>query len=194
MSEPVDWPGELSPADLDAVSEPGGPVAAALAWVEMVLDGRIAESWSATGFCFRLHLARHWAWNHRAPLHDAGYDPLEVATELADAGPAHRPALEPDLRVLIEGHRLDPAGGGVVVDERSPDGRLLGPALGNGGQPPQRRRAERARETKHRLPPAGRGGSGGSTPTGVYPTGHRYARGRRVCGAGYGPARAGMPF
>src|SRR5205807_4722936 len=90
MSEPVDWPGELSPADLDVVAGPGGPVAAALAWVEMVLDGRIAESWPATGFCFRLHLARHWAWNHRAPLHGAGYDPLEVATELADAGPAHR--------------------------------------------------------------------------------------------------------
>jgi hypothetical protein len=90
MSEPVGWPGELSPADMEVVAEPGGPVAAALAWVEMVLDGRIAESWPATGFCFRLHLTRHWAWNHRVPLRDAGHDPLEVATELADAGPTHR--------------------------------------------------------------------------------------------------------
>src|SRR5258705_11856799 len=56
----------------------------------MVLDGRIAESWPVTGPGFRLHLARHWAWNHRFALHDAGEDPLEAATGQADHGPAHR--------------------------------------------------------------------------------------------------------
>ena len=89
MDERSGWR-ELSPADLDAVAGAGGSVAAALAWVEMVLDGRIAESWPVTGPGFRLHLARHWAWNHRFALHDAGEDPLEAATGLADRGPAHR--------------------------------------------------------------------------------------------------------
>src|SRR5437763_13123303 len=90
MDETVGWPGELSPADVDVVGEPGGSVAAALAWLELVLEGRIAESWPLTNFRFRLHLTRHWAWNHRFRLHDAGHDPLEVATGLAYDGPDHR--------------------------------------------------------------------------------------------------------
>ncbi|HEV7861772.1 MAG TPA: hypothetical protein VGR20_03690, partial [Acidimicrobiia bacterium] len=65
MSEPAGWSGELSPAEVDLGAEPTGSVVAALAWVEMVLDGRLAESWPLTGSAFRLHLARHWAWNHR---------------------------------------------------------------------------------------------------------------------------------
>jgi hypothetical protein len=89
VSETADWPGELSPADLDLVAEPAGSVAAALAWVEMVLDGRISESWPWTGPGFRLHLTRHWAWNHRFQLHEAGHDPMEVATGLADDGFVH---------------------------------------------------------------------------------------------------------
>jgi len=90
-SDPPGW-SELSPADLDGVAGRGGSGAAALAWVDLVLDGRIAEAWPSTGFGFRLHLTRHWAWNHRFGLHGAGYDPLEVATALADNadGPAHR--------------------------------------------------------------------------------------------------------
>jgi hypothetical protein len=90
VTEPASWPGELSPADLDVLAAPGGSVAAALAWVEMVLDGRIADSWPATGPRFRLHLTRHWAWRHRFRLHDAGHDPLKVAAGLADDGPGHR--------------------------------------------------------------------------------------------------------
>ncbi len=89
MTEPSGWPGELTPADLDLVAEPTGSVAAALAWAELVLDGRIAESWPGTGPAFRRHLTRHWAWNHRFALHSAGRDPLEVANGLADSGPEH---------------------------------------------------------------------------------------------------------
>jgi len=89
VDEAGSW-GELSPADIDVVAEPAGSVAAALIWLELVLDGRIAESWASTGPRFRLHLARHWAWNHRFRLHDAGTDPLEVAAGLARDGPAHR--------------------------------------------------------------------------------------------------------
>jgi hypothetical protein len=89
VTEASGWPGELTPADVDVVAEPAGSVAAALAWAELVLDGRIAESWAATGPAFRRHLARHWAWNHRFALHSAGFDPLEVADGLADAGPVH---------------------------------------------------------------------------------------------------------
>jgi hypothetical protein len=64
-------------------------VTAALAWAELVLDGRLAESWSATGPAFRRHLTRHWAWNHRFALDAAGRDPLTVADGLADSGPDH---------------------------------------------------------------------------------------------------------
>ena len=89
MTEGSGWPGDLTPADVEVVAEPAGSVAAALAWVEPVVDGRIAESWPATGPAFRRHLTRHWAWNHRSALHQAGRDPLVVADGLADAGPGH---------------------------------------------------------------------------------------------------------
>jgi len=89
VTEASGWPGELTPADLDVVAEPAGSMATALRWVDLVLDGRIAESWAVTGPAFRRHLTGHWAWNHRAALHRAGHDPLEVADGLADAGPGH---------------------------------------------------------------------------------------------------------
>jgi len=89
VTEGSGWPGELTPADLDVVAEPAGSVAAALAWAELVLEGRIAESWPVTGAAFRRHLTRHWAWNHRFALHQAGRDPLAVADGLADSGPRH---------------------------------------------------------------------------------------------------------
>jgi hypothetical protein len=89
VTEASGWPGDLTPADLDVVAEPAGSVATALAWAELVLDGRIAESWPATGPAFRRHLTGHWAWNYRFALHRAGHDALAVAVGLADAGPGH---------------------------------------------------------------------------------------------------------
>jgi hypothetical protein len=88
VDEATGW-SELSPAELGVAAGPGGSLAAAVAWVAMVLDGRLAEAWPSTGFCFRLHLTRHWAWSRRFELHAAGHDPLALATELADRGPAH---------------------------------------------------------------------------------------------------------
>src|SRR5438270_3833808 len=87
-SEP-DWRLELSPADLDAHRAPDGSVAAALAWAQMVLDGRLADAWASTSSLFRLALTRHWCWRNRAALHGDGHDPLLLAAALADDGPAH---------------------------------------------------------------------------------------------------------
>jgi hypothetical protein len=42
-------PTELSAGDVEVHYELSGPVAAALAWAEMVLDGRLADAWSLTG-------------------------------------------------------------------------------------------------------------------------------------------------
>ena len=90
MNPEPDWPIELSPADIDAVSGPDGAVAAAVAWVEMVLDGRLADAWGSTSALFRLTLTRHWSWQHRFALHRAGLDALHVAGALAgEDGPAH---------------------------------------------------------------------------------------------------------
>ena len=68
---------------------PNGPIAAAVDWVEKLLDGRIADAWPGTSPLFRLALARHWCWRNRAALQDAGYDPPLVAAALADEGPLH---------------------------------------------------------------------------------------------------------
>jgi hypothetical protein len=62
---------------------------------------------------------------------------------------AGRPTLEPDLRPLVDGQRLDPPVGGVAPDETAPDLRLLGPALGHGGEPLQGRRTGAARQERH---------------------------------------------
>jgi hypothetical protein len=89
MDPDPDWRPEFSPADVDAHYGPNGPVASALAWVEMVLDGRLADAWPSTSAIFRLALTRHWCWRNRAALHSQGHDPLLVAAALADDGPAH---------------------------------------------------------------------------------------------------------
>src|SRR3954452_8034412 len=87
-SQPA-WRPELSPADLDAHYARNGPIALALEWVEMVLEGRLGDAWPSTTSSFRLALTRHWCWQHRAALHGNGHDPLLVAAALADEGPAH---------------------------------------------------------------------------------------------------------
>jgi hypothetical protein len=89
VAEGAEWPADLAPGHIDLVGGPGGSVAAALAWVALVARGRIAESWPRTGPGFRLHLARHWAWNRRSGLDHAGREPLEVANDLAEDGPGH---------------------------------------------------------------------------------------------------------
>jgi hypothetical protein len=122
VTEASSWPGELTPADVDVVSEPAGSVAAALSWAELVLDGRIAESWPGTGPAFRRHLTRHWAWNHRAALHQAGHDPLDVADGLARTGPGHQlwPAFARSQRAPDSGRR--PAPGWVAAGPPEPVG------------------------------------------------------------------------
>ncbi len=89
MDPQPDWRLELSPADLCTHYTPDGPVAAALAWAEMVIDGRLADAWPRTGSLFRLALTRHWCWRHRAALQRDGLDPPLVAAALADEGPIH---------------------------------------------------------------------------------------------------------
>jgi hypothetical protein len=89
MDREPDWRLELSPADLDAHFGADGPVAVALAWVELVLDGRLAEAWASTSSPFRLTLTRHWCWRNRAALHADGHDPILLAAALADDGPVH---------------------------------------------------------------------------------------------------------
>lgn len=90
MNMEPEWRLELSPVDLDAQYGPEGSIAAAVAWVERVLDGRLGEAWLSTGALFRLALTRYWCWNHRFALHRAGHDPVQIASVLADDdGPAH---------------------------------------------------------------------------------------------------------
>jgi len=110
VTDPSGWPGELTPADVDVVAGPAGSVAAALTWAELVLDGRIAESWAVTGPAFRRHLTRHWAWNHRFALAAAGRDPLAVADGLAESGPDHPlwPAFARSQRAPDPGRRHTP--------------------------------------------------------------------------------------
>lgn len=129
MTEASGWPGEVTPADLDVVAEPAGSVAAALAWAELVLEGRIAESWPATGPAFRRHLTRHWAWNHRVALHQAGRDPLAVADGLAGSGPDHPlwPAFARSQQAPDAGRRRaaglgDDGDGAAVAGRRSVPG------------------------------------------------------------------------
>jgi hypothetical protein len=85
----LDGPTELSAGDVEVHYGLGGPVAAALAWAEMVLDGRLADAWGLTGSLFRLSLTRYWSWGQRFQLSNAGLDALEVADALSEDGPAH---------------------------------------------------------------------------------------------------------
>jgi len=81
----LELPGSLADAHYAAT----GPVAAALRWVALVLDGRLGAAWSGTSSLFRLALTRHWCWQHRAALAREGHDPPLVAAALADEGPTH---------------------------------------------------------------------------------------------------------
>ena len=80
---------EISPAVVDTHYAPNGSVAAALTWVELVLDGRLGAAWSRTSSLFRLSLARHWCWQQRAALAGDGHDPPLGAAARADEGPSH---------------------------------------------------------------------------------------------------------
>ena len=78
--------------------EPGTPQAAALAWVEAVMDrADLARAWELTDPTLRLVLAQDWVWNHRHDLAAAdgrggevdsrGWD--ELARGLASSPPEH---------------------------------------------------------------------------------------------------------
>jgi hypothetical protein len=60
--------------------ESGSPQAAAMTWVEAVMDrGDLAAAWPATDPQLRLVLAQDWVWNHRhdpAIGHDADWDAI----------------------------------------------------------------------------------------------------------------------
>jgi|GEM_PF-2717688 len=136
MTDASGWPGDLTPADVDVVAGPAGSVAAALAWVELVLEGRIAESWAMTGPAFRRHLTRHWAWNHRFALDAAGHDPLAVADGLADSGPDHPlwPAFARSQRAPDSGP-TGTAGRADDGDEAAVAGRRHAPGWVAAGRP-----------------------------------------------------------
>jgi hypothetical protein len=83
------------PADGIAPMGSYSSVTVALAWAEMVLDGRLADAWARTGALFRLAVTRRWSWAHRAALQRRGHDPMLVAGALAGDGPDH--ALWPEF-------------------------------------------------------------------------------------------------
>jgi hypothetical protein len=89
MESQPDWRLEFSPSDLCTPDTPGGSVAAAREWAQLVLDGRLGQAWPGTGSLFRLALTRHWAWRHRSALQQEGHDPPLVAAALAEEGPEH---------------------------------------------------------------------------------------------------------
>jgi hypothetical protein len=71
--------------------EPGSPQAAAVAWVEAVMeDGDLARAWPLTDPTLRLVLAQDWVWNHRhdpSVGHDADWE--SIASGLAADPPSH---------------------------------------------------------------------------------------------------------
>ena len=90
MTAEPPWRIELSPAAVEVHYPPDGSIVSAIAWVERIVDGRLADAWNSTGPLFRLALARYWCWNRRFGLQRAGHDPLEMAAALADDdGPDH---------------------------------------------------------------------------------------------------------
>jgi hypothetical protein len=90
MEPEPQWRLEFPPGAVDSHYTSDGSIVAALAWLEKVLDGRLADAWVSTGALFRLALTRYWCWKERFELHEAGHDPLEIAAVLADdSGPAH---------------------------------------------------------------------------------------------------------
>ncbi len=72
-----------------ATSEPGTPQAAAVGWVEAVLDrGDLLAAWPETDPVLRLVLAQDWVWTNRhdpAIGHDHDWD--EIARGLASIPP-----------------------------------------------------------------------------------------------------------
>ena len=61
--------GQVYPDAMAADSEPGTPQAAAVRWVEAVMErGDLAEAWPLTDPTLRLVLAQDWVWNHRHEL------------------------------------------------------------------------------------------------------------------------------
>jgi len=90
MDPQPEWRLEFPSDVFDSHCARDGAIAAALAWLGKVLDGRLGEAWVSTSPPFRLALTRYWCWNRRFVLHRAGHDPLEIAAALADDdGPAH---------------------------------------------------------------------------------------------------------
>src|SRR3954453_123746 len=89
MDSQPDWRLEFSPSDLCTHYTPEGSVAAALAWAELVLEGRLADAWPRTGSLFRLALQRHWCWRARGGLQQEGPAPPLIAAGLAEEGPEH---------------------------------------------------------------------------------------------------------
>src|SRR5216683_7127032 len=67
-----------------------GAVGAAVAWMECLRTDRLADVWIRMDVPFRLFLSRHWCWQQRFALSDVGYEAFDLATRLAEDGPAHR--------------------------------------------------------------------------------------------------------
>jgi hypothetical protein len=72
--------------------EPGTPQAAAVAWVEAVMDrGDLSQAWPLTDPTLRLVLAQDWVWNHRHdPAIGHGRDWDTIARGLAQYPPQHQ--------------------------------------------------------------------------------------------------------
>jgi hypothetical protein len=90
MTLEPEWRLEFSSGGIDAHCAPDGPIAAALDWLEKVVEGRLDDAWFSTSALFRLALTRYWCWQQRFVLHQAGHDPVGIAADLAEGdGPMH---------------------------------------------------------------------------------------------------------
>lgn len=90
---------EQSAEELAAHYGPGGPVAAAFQWLELVLvAGDFRAAWERMDANLRLCRAQAWLWNNRTHPLFAPLDPLEqIAPLLVDGGP---PALWDDFAAV----------------------------------------------------------------------------------------------
>ncbi len=67
------------PEELQAHYGPDGPVAAAVAWLEIVISSDLMDVWPRTDPQLRLVLAQAWLWANRDHPDVAPYDRDEAA-------------------------------------------------------------------------------------------------------------------